>query len=307
MRALLLLVVCSGGFLAAQEPQYGVGSWDADSFGNQRAVVRVTQASAAVRVTIPWRRRDPFPDQRDVVVRAAASGQVVRLARGSITREAGTIAFDPAAGPGDYHVYYLRYTGSVHANYPRVTYPPVAPADTVWLRGLGLEEGGAGWRTIPEAELVMLQGADGWNRIDPMDLIAGRAETAGLLVRHPGAAMLLFPEDREHPIRMTQDLPHRWTLAGANTPIGATAVAGAYLSWQVGVYAAEPLESLTVSYSALRGDAAGVFPPTAFTCFNPGGVDWEGRAFHTRVDVAAGRVQPLWFGVAVPASTRPGS
>ncbi|MDZ4863886.1 MAG: DUF6067 family protein [Gemmatimonadota bacterium] len=307
MRALLLLVVCSGGFLAAQEPQYGVGSWDADSFGNQRAVVRVTQASAAVRVTIPWRRRDPFPDQRDVVVRAAASGQVVRLAPGSITREAGTIAFDPAAGPGDYHVYYLRYTGSVHANYPRVTYPPVAPADTVWLRGLGLEEGGAGWRTIPEAELVMLQGADGWNRIDPMDRIAGRAETAGLLVRHPGAAMLLFPEDREHPIRMTQDLPHRWTLAGANTPIGATAVAGEYLSWQVGVYAAEPLESLTVSYGTPQGDGAGAIPAGAFTCFNLGGVDWEGRAFHTRVDVAAGRVQPLWFGVAVPASTRPGS
>ena len=77
MRVLLLLAFCGTGLLAAQEPQYGVDSWDADSFGNQRAVVRVTQASAAVRVTIPWRRRDSFPDQRDVVVRAAASGETV--------------------------------------------------------------------------------------------------------------------------------------------------------------------------------------------------------------------------------------
>jgi hypothetical protein len=302
MRALLLLVFCSGGLLAAQEPQYGVGSWDADSFGNQRAVVRVTQPSAAVRVTIPWRRRDSFPDQSDIVVHAAASGQPVRLARGSITREAGTIAFDPAAGPGDYCIYYLRYTGSVRANYPRVTYPPPALADTAWLRRLGLEEGGAGWRTLPEAALVMLQGADEWNRIDPMDLIAGREETAGLLAKQPGAAMLLFPEDREHPIRLTHDLPHRWTLGGANAPVRATAVAGEYLSFQVGVYAVEPLESLTVSYSALRGDTAGAIPASAFTCINLGGVDWEGRAFQTRVDVAAGRVQPLWFGVAVPAT-----
>ncbi len=308
MRAFLCLVLFAFGSLSAQEPRYGTGSWDADSLGNHRAVVRVRQAAAAVRVTIPWRRRDTLPDERDIVVLSATSGRSMRIARGRISREAGTIAFEPSDGPGEYDVYYLRYTGSVRANYPRVSYPRPAAGDSAWIGSLGLEPDGMGdgWRRLPEAELVEIQSAGAWNSVEPMELIAGAAELRDLLDRHPGAPMLLFPEDRQHPIRMTRDLPHRWIQAGANTPVSATALRGEYLALQIGVYAVDSLDSLSARFTALRESATAVIPADSVTCFNIGGVDWEGHRFATRVDVPQGRVQALWFGISVPDSARPG-
>ena len=306
MRVLLCLAFCAAGTLQAQEPRYTSGNWDPDSLGNQRAVVEVRQAAPAVRVTIPWRRRDTLPEARDIVVLSAATGRSMRVARGSITREAGTLAFEPADGPGEYDVYYLRYAGSVKANYPRVFYPRPATPDSAWLRALGLDVNGPGWPGLADAALVEIQVSGDWNRVEPMELIAGVAETDSLLVQHAGEAMLLFPEDREHPIRMTRDLPHRWTLGGANGPVSATAQRGEYLTFQVGVYAVDALDSLSARLTSLRTSAGAVITGGASTCFNLGGVDWEGHPFTTRVDVAKGRVQALWFGTQVPDSAPPG-
>lgn len=309
MKVLVCLALAAVTGLQAQEPRYGTGSWDADSLGDQRAVIRVRQAAPAVRVTIPWRRRDSLPEGRDIVVLSQASGKSMRLARGHIDRDAGTIAFEPADGPGEYDVYYLRYTGSVRANYPRVSYPRPSPGDSAWIRLLALEpEGmGDGWRGLPEAELVEIQSDGAWNSLAPMELIAGKEETRALLERHAGAALLLFPEDREHPIRMTRDLPHRWIEAGANGPVRISGVRGEYLAFQIGVYAVDSLDSLSVKFTALhRGGVADSIPAALVTCFNLAGVDWEGRQFATRVSVPAGRVQALWFGIELPDSARPG-
>lgn len=308
MKLLLCFAILVTSSLQAQEPQYGTGSWDADSLGNQRAVVRVRQAAAAVRVTIPWRRRDTLPEERDIVVYSAASGRSMRLARGQIARETGTIAFEPADGPGEYDVYYLRYTGSVRANYPRVSYPRPAPGDSAWIRSLALQGDGMGdgWRSLPDAELVAIQSAGPWNNLAPMELVAGAAETRALLDQHRGAAMLLFPEDRDHAIRMTRDLPHRWIEAGANGPVTLSALRGEYLAFQVGVYAVDSLDSLSVRFTALHHGSTDSIPATSVTCFNLGGVDWEGRRFTTRVNVATGRVQALWFGLDLPESARSG-
>jgi hypothetical protein len=308
MKSLFCLALLVTTNLQAQEPRYGTGSWDADSLGNERAVVRVSQPAAAVRVTLPWRRRDSLPHERDIVVLSAASGRSMRLARGLIQREAGTIAFEPADGPGEYDVYYLRYTGSVRANYPRVSYPRPAPGDSVWIASLALQPDGMGdgWRRLPEAELVELQSAGAWNNRAPMELVAGAAETQALLGQHRGAAMLLFPEDRDHPIRMTRDLPHRWMESGANGPVNVSGLRGEYLAFQIGVYAIDPLDSLSARFSTLRLGKSDSIPSGALTCFNLGGVDWEGQRFTARVDVASGRVQALWFGVDLPDSARPG-
>ena len=48
--------------LGAQEVPFGIGNWDPDSLGNHRAVVRVDVTGDAVRVRIPWRRRDQDPE-----------------------------------------------------------------------------------------------------------------------------------------------------------------------------------------------------------------------------------------------------
>jgi hypothetical protein len=67
--------------------------WPAE-YGHARALVRVDAASDAVRVRIPWRRRDPDPGAKDIIVIDGASGKrVANVARIEIRREYGDIAF----------------------------------------------------------------------------------------------------------------------------------------------------------------------------------------------------------------------
>lgn len=119
----------------AQEPVYRIGRWAADSFGNHRAVVSVEAAAPAVWAHLPWRRPDLHPESKAVWVVDAKTGQrVINVARGSINRESGDIAFEPTSGPGEYFVYYLRYAGSVTSNYPKLTYPGSdSTAAAAWL------------------------------------------------------------------------------------------------------------------------------------------------------------------------------
>jgi hypothetical protein len=91
---------------------YGLGSWDADVFGNHRAVVRVAEAADAVFVHIPWRRRDQKPGDKNVIVVEGRSGsRVLNVERIRVEREFGELVFD-APSAGDYFVYYLPYVGA---------------------------------------------------------------------------------------------------------------------------------------------------------------------------------------------------
>src|SRR5512143_1056166 len=82
----------------AQQPAYGVGSWPADSLGNQRVVLRVDAAAPAVRAHIPWRRRDRHPELKRILVRTAGGERVTNLLPLAINREYGDLAFEPSAG-----------------------------------------------------------------------------------------------------------------------------------------------------------------------------------------------------------------
>ncbi|MEP6692799.1 MAG: glycoside hydrolase domain-containing protein, partial [Gemmatimonadaceae bacterium] len=85
-------------------------AWNADSLGNHRVVVRVDEAADAVRVHIGWRRRDDAPERKNIVVTSLRSGsRIANVARVAITRESGEIVFQPAAGAGDYAVYFMPF------------------------------------------------------------------------------------------------------------------------------------------------------------------------------------------------------
>ncbi|MGE5092917.1 MAG: glycoside hydrolase domain-containing protein [Bacillota bacterium] len=293
----------------AQQPAYGVGSWPADSLGNQRVVLRVDAAAAAVRAHIPWRRRDRHPELKRIIVRTAGGERVTNLLPLAINREYGDLAFEPSAGPGEYFVYYLPYQGSVRSNYPKITYQkPDSTAVAEWIIRSGLAAGPERlprWHSLPEARVVAMQAVDSMNRMDPMEIIATAAETDSVRAAHAGAAFLLFPEDRTRAIRMTDDLPSRWITTGANRPITGEAQRGEFYSFQIGVWARQALDSVALTFGELRnGDA--VIPRSAFRSFMTGGVDWEGHAFARRLAVPAGKVQALWAGVMIPEGAVPG-
>ena len=56
--------------------QYGTGEWS-DNYGNHRAVIEVKDKAGAVRVHIPWRRRDPDPETKAVWVMPAAKAPAI--------------------------------------------------------------------------------------------------------------------------------------------------------------------------------------------------------------------------------------
>jgi hypothetical protein len=114
---------------SGQEIKYGIGQWDPESgLGNHRAVVQVStlpapkaipvkkgakkavaapamSKPAAVRVIIPWRRRDLDPEKKNIVVVDTASGErVMNVFALAVNREYGDFLFEPRAVPGDYFV-----------------------------------------------------------------------------------------------------------------------------------------------------------------------------------------------------------
>ena len=184
---------------------YGIGSWDADTLGNHRAVVRVAAPADAVFAHIPWRRRDSNPAGRNLIVVDGQSGaRVLNVVRIRITREYGDLVFQ-APSAGDYFVYYLPNVGSGRTNYPKVDYPePEATADLAWLtkHGLAGRNAGAPGRraTCPLAPVVEFQAIDELNSFFPMEVIATRAEVAdarGAATRRRRSSC--FPEDRARP------------------------------------------------------------------------------------------------------------
>ena len=291
----------------AQEVPYGVGTWDADSWGNHRAVVRVHDSGEAVWAHLPWRRRDQKPEAKEVLVVDAKTGNRVRnVVRIEVNREYGDFVFEPVSGSGDYYFYDLPYTGTIHSPYPKITYlPPERTASPEWLTRndlLDLERVRANRGKFSASEVVEFQSVDEFNSFYPMEVIATSSETAHLLAQYPQSAYFVFPEDRRRAIRMNTDLPAVWIQRGPGGPLRGEAQRGEFYTFQLGVWAARaPLSNLQVQFGDLRSEDKGaLIPAGAFRCFNLGGVDWQGTRFTRAFGVEQGAVAPLWCGVQVP-------
>jgi len=300
LAALGVLIALGGTAWASDGLSYSVGTWARD-LGNHRAVVEVAEAAEAVRVRIPWRRRDPAPEAKNVLVLAADGGQAIaNVLRVTINREYGDIVFQPAAGVGTYYVYYMPYT---HAGPHHQFATAYAPPDDSRVDASWRERVLAVLDQLPRPPAREIQVRTDFDRMDPMEVIATEDETAGLIAKHPGRPYLLFPEDRRFPIRMRDDLPLRWIRNGPRAEFHAEAARGEFYVFQIGVYAVRaPIDGLRIDFGRLEGLVAG----EAFRCINLGGVDWLGRPFEKVFAVEQGKVGALWCGVQIPTDAPPG-
>jgi len=199
------------------------GNWEPDlapgaegvSWGNHRAVVALdpgTVSPDAVVVTIPWRRHDPDPESKGIVVVDAATGQALKNAVAlRVENASGDVAFQPSPGSSTYYVYYMPWQSS-GGYYPTVTYPtppelraaaagaePVAgtrtdspsraqearPATFSWV-GLASDPDPAwerrvreaGTDNLPRVRTTHLQSVNDFHSFFPMEIIATPEETA---------------------------------------------------------------------------------------------------------------------------------
>ncbi len=288
-------------------------TWDPDSgLGNHRAVVMVKQVAGAVFVHLPWRRPDSNPEKKKILVVEARSGKFINNVWPlKVDNNCGDFVFEASQAPGEYYFYYLPYKME-GKNYPVVTYlaPDYQPEKT-WLERHVPDSGDSSKSkpsSLPQAELVAFEDVDDFSRFFPMEVIATSEEAAKITEAFKNEPFLVFPEDREHPVRMFDYLPLRWVETGPQTKFEAIVARGEYLVFQLGLFAhRQSLEKIKVVFSDLINKSSGqAINAKEATCFNLGGIGWDSQPFEKELSLAQGKVQPLWCGIQIPENISPG-
>ncbi len=261
--------------------------------GNHRAEIKLEVPCSAAHVNIGWRRRDSDPELKRLIVTDTQGKEMKDIFRININRESGEFVFQPESGPGTYYVYYMPFHGKKNSGWFDGDYLKTETApDPDWVKENQLSRHFIREKSkIVEAKIIQIQSRTAFDSFYPMEVCATASEV-NELVSESSENYLLFPEEREFPIRMTDDLPIRWIENKATHQFHGSACRNEYYAFQIGVYAAKTkLENLKVSYNDYQD---------RITCFNLGGIDPSGNPFNKRVDVSKGKVQALWFGVDIP-------
>ena len=304
------LLLCTCSFLGkkealhAQEIKHTIAAngWNTDSLGNHRALVQFNGKGTVAKVNIEWRRRDSSPQDKRIIIQDAQTKQRIQNVQAlTINRENGIICFEPLSGKGTYYVYYLPYKNEGRSNYPRGKYlVPDTTASPSWLASFKAA-------ALPlNAVCTEIQSTDALNSFYPMEIIATANETNRLKNQHVQNAFLVFPEDREHAIRMKDDLPKRWIQQGADKGFAGIAAKGEHFTFQLGVYALQDIQNLQVSFSNLRDAKGNIIPASLLSCINTNGTRYDGTALINTVSVDANKVQALWCAVTIPGSITAG-
>lgn len=333
-----LLLTISAGYAASDPlPQvlgyvdgtpYQINIWDRYQ-GNHRVLVKADSAKDAVAVDIKWRRRDPQVKRWNVTVLDPQGKEVKDRTLFNVTQDSCSLVFSSATGPGTYEVYYLKPevgANSVEDTKPMLkmgvkalwrfptfiyqSYTETASKD--WLAHV--RKNGQMNPSLPKANVIAFEallwmGAmkefDSFNSFYPMELVVTSSEKERLL-SNSNPAFALFPELREYPIRMFNEIPYRWTTKEYNrASIKDTAKQNEYLVFQVGVYAKTQLDDVKIRFSDLASKNASI-KSDRLTSFNHGGNDWEGNPFTTKVSVEKDAIQPIWIGLDIPRQTPAG-
>ncbi|WP_256009381.1 glycoside hydrolase domain-containing protein [Desertivirga xinjiangensis] len=286
-------------------------SWDVNNRGNHRALISISKTRHnAVRVKLPWRRPDPNPEiKRIIVVDATTRQEVKNIYIENISSEEGALAFQPTTVPGNYEIYYLPYIFRKNSDDARYGAPwndylsPEYHADEAWLKSAKVQ-----FLTLPEAKVLRFEARKQEDLFTSMGLIATRVEEDKLRAAASGDFML-FPEDRAFPIRLADRLPFHWIKnRKSDLSFSGQALKNEYYTFQVGVFAHKKgLKKVRISFSdlALQGTQITI-ARDSITCFNQEGTGWDGDPLSFKIDVPEGKVQALWIGVSVPANAAPG-
>ena len=282
--------------------------WPADGLGNHRAVVRVSETGGVARAVLKWRRVDPQPEIKRVLVKHAATGvDAAHVAARNVTAERGEVFFEPTSGIGEYYIYYLPYRERKGSSEGRGQplwndyFPPDYSEGRKWLGSFDA------CRPPVEADVLRFESRTTFEAWTPMGLRATAAETDALRRAHPENPVV-FTEDRANPIHPASWLPAKWAKgAEVRDSFSGTALKDEYYMWQIALWTpGGALEGVKVKFSDLVREGSGVIPASAITCFNTEGVNWDGKPMDIKLDVSANRVQPLWCGVMVPPDAAPG-
>ena len=288
-------------FIVAEKP------WLPDGLGNHRAVVRVNESVRVASAVLEWRRVDPQPEIKRVIVKHAATGKdAAHVVARNVTAERGEVLFNPTSGPGIYFIYYMphreRKGSSEGRHQPK--WNDYFPAD--YSEGKKWLDSFDAFRPPVKADVLRFESRTAFEAWTPMGLRATAAETNAIRKAHPETPVV-FTEDRASPIHPASWLPAKWAKgAEVRDSFSGTALKDEYYVWQIALWTpGGALEGVKVKFSDLKSDGANI-SASGITCFNTEGVNWDGKPMDIKLNVPVNRVQPLWCGVMIPQDAAPG-
>lgn len=300
---LLLVFTCFYVNVYAQQHIYPpeVPLWNADSLGNQRAVLKVLKNTDQVTVAIDWRNRNVKENQQVYVVDSTINSIIDNFDLLKMTSEQGIIQFKPSSGPGIYYVYYLPFSrGGRSNNYPDSKYKITDKNQNFTNLKFKLS-------SSEIAKVLRLEPVNAFNSNDPMEIIATQKEVVVFKEKHKNSEVIIFPEKRDFPIKMTKHLPKKWIDQDSGSVFTDAAKQGENFTFQIGVWPiAKDLENVKATFSDLSDGSGNFIKKEEFTCFNTSGIDYTGKTFDKIVNIGQGIVQSLWCGIQVPKKTPAG-
>ena len=271
--------------------------WD-EANGNHRAVLEVRRDAPAASLVFNWRRHDlNVGDHKFMIVNASTGKEVPNVLRRRVDSEVCDIVFGPVE-KGTYYFYYLPYNvqtwgGACTTDYLK---PETAPSAS-WTSSISKPV---------KAEVVKVESRTQFDSFYPMELKATAKECEDYVASN-SASLYVFPEDRAFPARMLDAIPYRWLSKPQGEGFKGEAFPNEYYAFQVCVWAPKyPVGNLKWSTTPLTCGNEQI-PATAVTCFNTEGTDAFGSPVTFDVSVDKGRLQPLWFGVDIPADQAEGT
>lgn len=297
----LVLSLFSTAFSQELPYKNSADEWNADSLGNYRIVVHFDGTGNIAKASIPWRRRDSNASSKKIIVQDAQTQQVILNAVAkNITSENGDVYFEPVSGKGVYYIYYLPFKNGGRPNYPNSIYlSPTETASPDWLQTINYD-------AQPNTAVKEIQAINTFSSGYPMEIVATRAETDVLLQKSKADPFIVFPEQRDFPVRMKDKLPYRWIQSGPSLSFRGEAARGEYYSFQLALYALQNLENVSIVFSDLKSNTGKTIAAKNISCLNNTGTKYDATPFTHTVDVAAQTVQSMWCLLQVPANTAKG-
>jgi len=273
-----------------------------ESFGSQRAVLEISKAAISAEVNILWRRHDPHPDQRRILAIEAITGDTVpNLDPLEINNENCHLKFGPIERPGIYYLYYLPFAIVEGWGYFGKDYlKPDKTPDPLWM-------GQNSMTPVTQAKVLRIESRTSFDNFFPMEIIPTKSERMAFLKKFPDQ-VLYFPETREYPIRMRDEIPLKWILSEPASQFSGQACRNEYFAFQIGVFAAQSnITGLSVITGSLCLKGNPSVPGIDLTCFNTRGTDPYGIPFIKKLNIPVGGVQALWIGADVTDNALPGT
>jgi len=119
-----------------------------------------------------------------------------------------------------------------------------------------------------------------------------------------GKDFIVFPEVREFPIQWPDSLQVRWLENDYSFhPYVLRAQPGEYFVFQLGIFPlGNDINNVQIRFSNLKNDRGETISSKEITCFNKGGISYQGYPFTKQINLPSGQVQALWVGINLPKS-----